>query len=460
MLGVTFSQSNATPSQLENSIAHIEPLQAFLKVRSNTTSIADNDRIHNLDKIHDLLIEQIRSNASPDLTRADIRQMIIELIHADVVEPNISVSHSHQQELTGHTIDNKTSFGALEPFLHDDSITDILVNGPKKVYIERDGKLLLTALQFPDDAHVMEIATKLLNSAGRRIDDSTPFYVARLPDGSRINVIAGSCVTTGTSISIRKFAKQKITLDTMKAQNICPARLYDLLKICGAIRINIIISGGTGSGKTTLLNAISDNIDKDERIITIEDACELQLQHPHVIGLETCHHSLAGESRISERDLVKNALRMRPDRILIGEVRGAEAFDLLQAMNSGHDGSMTTLHANSPRDALARLENMICMAGINMPVRTMRTQIARAVNLIIQTRRMRDGVRRITHVTEVVGIEGDGILMQDIFTFEVKGEDKNGKLVGEFVSSRIRPRFSAQAAYFGLEQELMKAVMA
>jgi pilus assembly protein CpaF len=274
-----------------------------------------------------------------------------------------------------------------------------------------------------------------------------------------VNVISQPCAIRGTSISIRKFSQKKITLDVMVGTKNISEPLCKLLKICGAIRLNIIISGGTGSGKTTMLNAVSRMISHGERIVTIEDAAELQLQQPHVVPLETRHANLEGQGEITMRDLVKNALRMRPDRIILGEVRGPEAFDLLQAMNTGHDGSMGTLHANTPREALTRLENMIGMAGINLPSKAVRTQIASAVNLIIQISRMRDGVRRITHVTEVVGMEGDVIITQDLFNYEFQGEDENGKLIGEFRSSGIRPNFTPQASYFGLEQALIEAMV-
>ena len=305
----------------------------------------------------------------------------------------------------------------------------------------------------------MAIATRIVTGVGRRVDESSPICDARLPDGSRVNIIAMPLRIKGSSISIRKFSQKKITLDTMASTNNISEHLCSVLKICGAIRLNIIISGGTGSGKTTLLNAISRMISHGERIVTIEDAAELQLQQPHVVPLETRQANLEGDGEITMRDLVKNALRMRPDRIILGEVRGGEAFDLLQAMNTGHDGSMGTLHANKPREALSRLENLIGMAGINLPSKAVRQQIASAVNLIVQIQRMRDGMRRITHVTEIVGMEGDVIIMQDLFTFEFQGEAEDGKLIGEFKSSGMRPSFMHKAQYFGLGQALLEAMM-
>lgn len=410
------------------------------------------------DKIYSLLMEQIDITTSSRLPRDELKRQIIELIGDIVIDQKLALSLSEQQDLANQIADDMLGFGPLEPLLKDEFITDIMVNGPYQVYVERKGKLILSDVKFRDNAHVMAIATRIVTGVGRRVDESQPICDARLPDGSRVNVIAQPCAIRGTSISIRKFSQKKITLDVMVGtQNISEA-LCKVLKICGAVRLNIIISGGTGSGKTTLLNAISRMISHGERIVTIEDAAELQLQQPHVVPLETRHANLEGDGEISMRDLVKNALRMRPDRIILGEVRGGEAFDLLQAMNTGHDGSMGTLHANTPREALTRLENMIGMAGVNLPSKAVRTQIAGTVNLIVQISRMRDGVRRITHVTEVVGMEGDVIITQDLFTFEFQGEDEDGKLVGEFRSTGIRPNFAPQAAYFGLDQALLEAM--
>lgn len=411
------------------------------------------------DKIYDLLMEQIDVNTSSRLPRDELKRQIIELIGEIVIEQKLPINQSEQQLLANQIVDDMLGFGPLEPLLRDELVTDIMVNGPYQIYVERKGKLELTDVKFRDNAHVMTVATRIVTGVGRRVDESSPICDARLPDGSRVNVIAQPCAIRGTSISIRKFSQKKITLDVMVGTKNISEPLCRLLKICGAIRLNIIISGGTGSGKTTMLNAVSRMISHGERIVTIEDAAELQLQQPHVVPLETRHKNLEGEGEITMRDLVKNALRMRPDRIILGEVRGPEAFDLLQAMNTGHDGSMGTLHANTPREALTRLENMIGMAGINLPSKAVRTQIASAVNLIVQVSRMRDGVRRVTHVTEVVGMEGDVIITQDLFTFEFKGEDENGKLVGEFRSSGIRPNCAPQAAYFGLEQALIDAMV-
>ncbi len=405
-------------------------------------------------------MEQIDIATSSRLPREELKRQIIELIGEIVIEQKLPLSQAEQQLLANQIVDDMLGFGPLEPLLRDEAVTDIMVNGPFQVYVERKGKLEISDVKFRDNSHVMAIATRIVTGVGRRVDESSPICDARLPDGSRVNVIAQPCAIRGTSISIRKFSQKKITLDTMVGTKNISDALCKVLKICGAIRLNLIISGGTGSGKTTMLNAISRMISHGERIVTIEDAAELQLQQPHVVPLETRHANLEGEGEISMRDLVKNALRMRPDRIILGEVRGGEAFDLLQAMNTGHDGSMGTLHANTPREALTRMENMIGMAGINLPSKAVRTQIASAVNLIVQISRMRDGVRRVTHVTEIVGMEGDVIITQDLFTFEFQGEDEHGKLIGEFKSSGIRPHCTPQAAYFGLDQALIEAMMA
>ena len=348
----------------------------------------------------------------------------------------------------------------LQPLLDDPSINDILINGPQSIYVERAGKLERTDVVFPSDAEVFTIANLIANQAGRVVDPRRPLVDARLPDGSRVNVIAPPLAVDGTSISIRKFSKRNITLEMMgQAGNVSPA-LAQFLEVCAACKLNIIVSGGTGSGKTTLLNALSQHISYDERIVTIEDAAELKLQQPHVVRLETKPIAV-GQNRDDEvtiRDLMKNALRMRPDRILVGEVRGPEAFDMMQAMNTGHEGSLTTIHANHPRDALARIENMINMANLNLGPQAVRAQVASAVHLIVQISRMRDGVRRVTFVSEIVGTEGDIITMQDLFAFKPTGEGDDGKLQGEFKWSGIVPRFIRRASYYGQADKLASAL--
>ncbi len=412
------------------------------------------------DRIQVGLLERIDASAAAKLPRDELQRQIAELIAEIVTEEKLSVTSREQQELTITLVDDMVGLGPLEPLLAEESINDIMINGPNQVYVERKGKLELTDVRFRDNAHVMNIAQRIVTRVGRRVDETCPIADARLPDGSRVNIIAPPLAIDGCSISIRKFAKKSITLDIMERQGNISENLAKVLKIAAACGLNVIISGGTGSGKTTMLNAMSQLIDPGERIVTIEDAAELQLQQPHVVRLETRPPNLEGSGEISMRDLVKNALRMRPDRIICGEVRGAEALDMLQAMNTGHDGSMCTLHANNPREALTRMENMIGMAGSNLSGKAVRTQIVGAVNLIVQVSRMRDGVRRVTHVTEIIGMEGEVITTQDLFTYEYEGENRDGTLKGQYRSSGVRPHFTKRAAYFGLDRPLQQAMMA
>jgi pilus assembly protein CpaF len=410
------------------------------------------------EEIYARLMEQIDLQTASRMPLDELRRQIIDVIGEIVMEQKLAINQGEQQLLATQIVDDMIGLGPLEPLLKDELITDIMVNGPDQVYIERKGKLELSDIRFRDNDHVMNIAQRIVTAIGRRVDESSPICDARLKDGSRVNVIAPPLSLKGCSISIRKFAKKKITLDIMASQNNISDQVCKLLKIAGACRLNLIISGGTGSGKTTLLNAMSRMIDHGERVVTIEDAAELQLQQPHVVPLETRPANLEGDGEISMRDLVKNALRMRPDRIILGEVRGGEAMDLLQAMNTGHDGSMGTLHANNPREALTRLENMVNMGGVKLPSHAIRHQISSAVQMIVQIQRMRDGIRRITHVTEVLGMEGEVIITQDLYTYVFQGEDEHGKLIGEFKSTGLRPNFTKQAAYFGLDKALLELV--
>lgn len=408
--------------------------------------------------IQPALLDRIDISVASRLEPEELGRQIADLVAELIVEKKQQLNGPEHQQLVALLVHDMVGFGPIEPLLADPSVTDIMVNGPKQVYVERGGKLELTDITFRDNAHVMNVATRIVTRIGRRIDESSPLADARLPDGSRVNIIAPPLAIDGPSISIRKFAKKSITLDIMARQKNISEPLARVLKIAARCRLNIIISGGTGSGKTTLLNALSRLIDPGERIVTIEDAAELQLQQPHVVRLETRPPSLEGTGEITMRDLVKNALRMRPDRIILGEVRGAEAFDMMQAMNTGHDGSMCTLHANSPREALTRLENLVAMTGVKMPSRAVRTQIAEAVDLIVQISRMRDGVRRVTRVTEIVGMEEDVITTQDLFAYEFLGEDEQGNLQGQFRSSGLRPHFMPQAEYYRLADDLMQAM--
>ncbi|WP_255214327.1 CpaF family protein, partial [Burkholderia pseudomallei] len=368
------------------------------------------------------------------------------------------VTLAEQALIVDEILNDMFGVGPIEPLLADERVTDILVNGPDQVYVERAGKLELTPLKFRDNAHVINVAQRIAAAVGRRVDESSPMVDARLADGSRVNVVLPPIAIRGASISIRKFAKRNITLARMAQQGNLSQAMVEVLKIASACRLNIVISGGTGSGKTTLLNALSHFIDSHERIVTIEDAAELQLQQPHVVSLETRPENSEGLGGVSQRDLVRNALRMRPDRIILGETRGPEAFDVLQAMNTGHDGSMTTIHANTPRDAITRLESMVMMANGNLPLVSIRRQIASAVHMILQIERMRDGVRRVTRVTEIAGMEGDVVITQDLFAFRYDASAFQEQVHGMFESSSLRPAFAQRAAYYGLEGALLGAL--
>ena len=368
---------------------------------------------------------------------------------------------AQREALQANIVNQIQQLGAIAPLLNDPTINDILINGASNIYIERNGKLIKTDINLGRDSEVIKVANLIVETIGRKLDRRRPLVDARLLDGSRVNVIAPPLSVDGTTISIRKFATRELTLELMTEQKNMSKALADILQVSSASRMNILISGGTGSGKTTLLNAMSKSIDHDERVVTIEDAAELKLQQPHVIRLETKPFEIGGsrDEEVTIRDLVKNALRMRPDRIIVGEVRGAEAFDMMQAMNTGHEGSMTTVHANHPRDALSRMENMIMMANLGIPMRAIRYQISSAINLIVQVSRMRDGHRRITHVTEVVGMEGEIITLQDLFTFVADGTiGKDGKLNGKFQWTGIIPRFVRRVAYWGYQEKLAKAL--
>ena len=409
-------------------------------------------------KVHPLVMERLDVSAASQLPRDDLTRQIGEIVHEIVIDEKLNLNMPEQQAIVDIMLDDMLGLGPLEPLLADELVTDIMVNGPKQVYVERRGKLELTDVTFQNDEHVLNIARRIVSQIGRRVDETTPLVDARLMDGSRVNIIIPPLAIDGPSISIRKFSKKGITLDVMQRQNNISQAMATVMKIAARSRLNILISGGTGSGKTTLLNAMSHLIDPGERIVTIEDAAELQLQQPHVVRLETRPPNLEGSGEITMRDLVKNTLRMRPDRIILGEVRGAEAVDMLQAMNTGHDGSLGTLHANRPREALTRLENMIGLAGINLPAKAVRTQIASAIHLIVQVSRMRDGMRRVTHIEEIVGMEGEIITTQNLFTYEFQGEGKDGLLLGNFKSSGLRPHFTPKAAYFSLDKPLLETM--
>jgi pilus assembly protein CpaF len=409
-------------------------------------------------QIQPLVLEHMDVAAAAEMPRAAFEAQLTGWVKELLAETKIQLNFAEQRELVESLIADMLGLGPLEPLMADETITDIMVNGPNQVYVERRGKLELADVRFRDDQHVMNVATKIVSRIGRRIDEAKPLVDARLIDGSRVNIIIPPLALDGPSISIRKFAKKTITLDIMAQSGSISTAMATVLKIAARCRLNILISGGTGSGKTTLLNAMSRMIDPAERTVTIEDAAELQLQQPHVVRLETRPPNLEGSGEITMRDLLKNALRMRPDRIIIGECRGEEALDMLQAMNTGHDGSMSTIHANNPREALTRLENMIGMGGINLPSKAVRTQITSAVHLIAQVNRMRDGTRRVTHLVEVVGMEGDVITTQELFSYQYQGETGEGKLRGVFQPSGVRPAFLPRAEYYGLDRALLEAI--
>ena len=394
------------------------------------------------------------ANMTPERLQGEVENLIAEV----VAEQRVQLNGREQRQLANELVDDMVGLGPLEPLLDDDSVTDIMVNGPNRVFVERRGKLVLSAARFRDMAHVATIAQRIAAAVGRRVDESSPMVDARLADGSRVNIIFPPLALNGACISIRKFARRSITLDSLVASGSASAQIAKILKVASAARLNVIISGGTGAGKTTLMNAMSQMIDPSERIITVEDAAELQLQQPHVVSLETRPPNLEGRGEVTMRDLVRNALRMRPDRLIVGEVRGAEAFDMLQAMNTGHDGSMSTIHANTTRDAITRIENMVQMGQHSLPLIAIRSQIVSAVNLIIQLERMRDGVRRISQVTEIVGLESGIVVMNDIFQYEYEGENADGTLKGYFKVSRIRPSFMQRLQYFNLDHLWLAAL--
>ena len=409
--------------------------------------------------IFNALFETIDVSALAGMNAEKAREEIRTIVDEIIAIRNVRLSVNEQNQLITEICDDILGYGPLEPLLARDDIADIMVNGAKHVFIETNGKMIKTNIRFRDNTQLMNICQRIVSQVGRRVDEASPICDARLLDGSRVNVIAPPLSIDGPALTIRKFKKDKLRLaDLVNFGSISPAGAK-VLQIIGACQCNIVISGGTGSGKTTLLNALTGFIHPDERIITCEDAAELQLQQPHVVRLETRPPNLEGKGKITMADLVKNCLRMRPERIIVGEVRGPEAFDLLQAMNTGHDGSMGTLHANSPREALSRLESMITMGGFSLPAKTIREMIVGSVDVIVQAARLRDGSRRITNITEVIGMEGDVIVTQDLIVYEMDGEDANGDIIGAHKSTGIaRPAFWDRARYFNLEKDLAEAL--
>ena len=401
-------------------------------------------------ELHQRLIELINLQALDKMSRQQIEEEVGDIVAEELAKQNQALNQAERKQLVGDVLDELLGLGPLEPLLKDPTITDILVNGHERVFVERYGVLESSAVRFKDEKHLFRIIQKIVSAVGRRIDESAPMVDARLADGSRVNAVVPPLALDGSLLSIRKFARVPISMDRLVEIGSIPLQVAEVLKAVVASRRNVLISGGTGSGKTTLLNAMSAFIDARERIVTIEDSAELQLQQEHVVRLETRPRNIEGKGEIGQRDLVKNALRMRPDRIIVGEVRAGEAFDMLQAMNTGHEGSMTTVHANTPRDALSRVEQMIGMSGIDIPIRSSRAQIASALNVVIQVSRLADGRRKLVSVSELTGMEGEVVTMQEIFRFRQTGISSEGLVQGRFEATGIRPRFLDQVMAHGI----------
>ncbi|WP_238991775.1 CpaF family protein [Gemmobacter caeruleus] len=414
-------------------------------------AMAEVDLVSERVNLHRFLLDKINLAVLDTLEPAQLHDELRPMVRDYLKNQNVALNAREVDNLVSDLADEMLGLGPIEPLLKDDSIADILIVGPKTVYVERNGKLALTDVRFKDERHLLRIVNKIVASVGRRIDESSPLVDARLADGSRVNAAIRPIAVDGPQVSIRKFSRRPFSLSTLVAKNALPESMAQLLAAAVEGKVSMLISGGTGSGKTTMLNALSGFIPHEERLVTIEDAAELQLQQKHVVRLETRPPTLEGKGEITQRDLVKNALRMRPDRIIIGEVRGGEAFDMLQAMNTGHEGSMSTIHANNTRDALSRLEQMVGMAGMPMSQLSIRAQIASAIHVILQLNRLRDGTRRVTAISELTGLEGDVVQIQDIMRFNRLGVDDQGRIQGEFRATGIRPRFLAEISTIGLK---------
>lgn len=430
------------------------------KVSVKSKKLDSNDvRIQRArDRIWLDLRDGIDIKALAQMKGAEARQEVQSAVEEIARFRSLDLSQTEISIIGKECADDMLGYGPLEPLLERDDIADIMINGPETTYIEVDGKIERADLNFRDNSHLTTICQRIVGAIGRRVDESSPICDARLPDGSRVNVIIPPLAIDGSCMTIRKFKKDKLKLEDLVGFGSMTPSCAKLIMAIGRCRVNVLVSGGTGSGKTTMLNCLTRYIDSTERIITCEDAAELQLQQPHVVRLETRPPNLEGVGEITMRDLVKNCLRMRPERIIVGEVRGPEAFDLLQAMNTGHDGSMGTVHANNPREAISRMENMIAMGGLNLPIEAVREQIASAVNVIIQVQRLRDGSRKVTHISEITGMEGDVVTMQNLFTLEFLGESEDGKLITKQVSTGLRPAFYDKARQYAVEDLVLDAM--
>jgi len=428
------------------------PGQAEIVPDKDEQSQAEADRHTALKvELHQRLLDLINLSALETMSREQIHAEIGEIVHEQLSLQKHALNLAERKRLVSDVLDELLGLGPLEPLLKDESITDILVNGFDSVFVERHGKLESSSIRFKDERHLLRIIQKIVSAVGRRVDEASPYVDARLADGSRVNAIIPPLAVDGSLLSIRKFARVPIDMDRLISYGSVPRSVAQVLEAIVEARRNILISGGTGSGKTTLLNAMSAYIDNSERIVTIEDSAELQLQQAHIARLETRPANIEGNGEVTQRDLLKNALRMRPDRIIVGEVRAGEAFDMLQAMNTGHDGSMTTVHANTARDALSRLEQMIGMSGIDIAPRSARAQIASAINVVIQVGRLSDGKRRLMSLSELIGMEGEVVTMQEIFRFRLTGRDEHGTVLGRFEASGIRPHFMQELEDRGIK---------
>ncbi|MGZ8335260.1 MAG: CpaF family protein [Allosphingosinicella sp.] len=455
-----FDIDATVPLERSDAMARLDDRQLQSGEQASSRSEGFEASIHRIkEQVLPRLLERVDPEAAATLSKDELAEEFRPIIGEVLAELKINLNRREQFALEKVLVDELLGLGPLEELLADAEVSDIMVNGPNQTYVERKGKLELAQIQFRDEEHLLQIAQRIVNKVGRRVDQTTPLADARLQDGSRVNVIIPPLSLRGTAISIRKFSEKPITVDMMKTWGSMSDKMATVLKIAGASRMNIVISGGTGSGKTTMLNAMSKLIDPGERVITIEDAAELRLQQPHWLPLETRPPNLEGQGAISIGDLVINALRMRPDRIILGEIRGRECFDLLAAMNTGHDGSMATLHSNSPRECLARMENMVMMSDIKVPKEAISRQIADSVDLIVQVKRLRDGTRRTTNITEVIGMEGDVIVTQELFKFEYLDETPDGKIIGEFRCMGLRPYTLEKAKMFGFDQPYLEACL-